>query len=275
MEKLREEHKFFTKLLSWFGGKGVIVFTMGKVGTLSIINSLDRLGIKHSHPHSLRVTRPGVHFIKDVPLSKLDIIFYLYKTIYKRIKVAIWKVYSKEIVIVTGVRDPFSRSISAFFEQSHYLKEDIDKLAYNKVHQLFRDYYLLDSTISWFDKEIFKVFGIDVYKYDFDINKGFCVIKKGKVRLFIYRLDKLNTLEVELKRFLSLDDFELHNTNIRSNNPDESLKQNNYNKLKKQYKFSKMEFNNISRSKFMVHFFTKKEIEGLRKKWTNEYKKND
>ena len=88
VENLRGQYGFFKKLRVWFGGRSVIVLTMGKVGTLTICNSLNRIGFQHVHPHSLYYTRPGVHFL-DIKLSPAQRLWYAYKTLMKRLKVRI------------------------------------------------------------------------------------------------------------------------------------------------------------------------------------------
>ena len=261
MNNLRKEHGFIDKFKVWFGNDSVIVFTMGKVGTLTICNSLDRVNIKHVHPHSLRYTQPGIHFLKNVNLSFLRKIFYFYKTISKRLKVNLWLGLSKEIIIITGVRDPFSRAISAFFEQSHYLGIDPDNMDYQKTYKEFLNYYDLEGTANWFDNEINETFNIDIYLEKFDREKGFQVINKGKVRMFIYRIDKLNSLEKELQLFIGNKKMVLESTNIT--NPS-----TNYTTLKSQYLYSTKEFESISKTRYLQHFYTSEEIGSLKKRWT-------
>ena len=84
------EHRFIDKLKVWFGANGIIVLTMGKVGTLTVCNSLEHAGFRSVHPHSLFFTRPGVHFI-DIALSPRQRLWYAYKTLTKRLKVALWR----------------------------------------------------------------------------------------------------------------------------------------------------------------------------------------
>ncbi|WP_299061918.1 putative capsular polysaccharide synthesis family protein [uncultured Polaribacter sp.] len=262
IDPLRKELNLIQKIKTWFGSNSVIVLTMGKVGTLTICNSLEKIDINHVHPHSLIHSYPGTHFLKNVKLPFSKHIYYTYKTITKRIKIKIWKLLSSEIVIVTGIRDPFSRYISAFFEQAHYLNYDTNK---NDIEDVIKklDYHGdFNSTFNWFDKEINKVFGIDVFKFNFDKEKGYSVITKGKVKLFIYRLDKLNDLEAELKDFIGSEKFKLISHNILDNNL-------NYLKLKDAYKFKKIEINEVVKSEFMKHFYKKDELNNLLDKWTN------
>ena len=164
---LRKQYNFIEKLKVWFGRKTAIVLTMGKVGTLTICNSIRYHGWKHVHPHSLYFSWPGVHFLK-VELSLIKKFFYFYKTFTKRLKVFFWSRTVGEIIIITGVRDPFSRPISAFFEQIHYRGGIADSLSFDEVLKSFEDLSYKCSTLDWFDLEVKRFTGIDIYDYSFE-----------------------------------------------------------------------------------------------------------
>lgn len=260
MEYLRNTLSLHKKIVTWFGKKGVIVFTMGKVGTLTICHSLHQIGINHVHPHSLRFTRPGVHFLRYVPLSFFEKLYFFWKTLLKRLKVWLWLRLKNEIIIITGLRDPFSRSISAFFEQSHYLNLDLKRMNFRSLNDYFNKYYSLDGTVNWFEEEIEKVFGINVYSYPFDKKRGFSVIQQGKIRIFLYRVDFLDQLEDELCLFLSQPNFKLLKANETSDTE-------NYVRFQNERKFSSDDFMRIRHKKFMNHFFLEDEIEDLKNRW--------
>jgi hypothetical protein len=257
---LRNELNFTQKLKTWFGNKSVIVLTMGKVGTLSISNSLRKIGFNHVHPHSLIYSYPGTHFLKNIKLPIHKHLYFIYKTFTKRIKVFFWKIFTKKIVIITGVRDPFSRYISAFFEQSHYLNFDTNIESNENILIKLIQHGNFESTLEWFDKEINKTFGINIYEHKFNKSKGYQIISKKNIEIFIFRLDKLNNLENELGDFLANKKFKLHSHNILENNL-------NYRKIKKSYKFDSSDFENALSSNYMKHFFDKQDIIKLREKW--------
>jgi hypothetical protein len=259
---LRKELNFLQKLRTWFGSKSVIVLTMGKVGTLSICNSLQKIDYKHVHPHSLVYSYPGTHFLKNIKLPFIKNLYFTFKTVLKKLKVYLWKAFTPEIVIITGVRDPFSRYISAFFEQSHYLNFDTVSNSMDMVKKKLHDHGNFESTLEWFEKEIKNVFGINIYDYNFDQNEGFSIIKKGKIKIFIYRLDKLDGLEEHLKVFLNSTGFKLISHNITENNL-------NYSKLKKEFKFNDVSFDKAKNSNYLNHFYSEQEICLLKNKWIN------
>lgn len=260
--ELRVQYGFFQKLRVWFGSRSVIVLTMGKVGTLTICNSLEQIGFRHAHPHSLYYTRPGVHFL-DIRLTLWQRIWYTYKTVTKRLKVFIWSALSSEIMIITGVRDPFSRAISAYFEQSHYFGGVPDDWSFSEIKEDFEKRACITATTTWFDKEIRRFSGIDVLNSDFPRDKGYKSYQKGSVSLFVYKMDSLNNLGPQIAEFLSVQDFSILPTN-ETGSSHNALK---YKEFARRYKFDREIANELIESDYMKTFFSTEDIATLLKRW--------
>jgi hypothetical protein len=262
LDILRKEYSTLGKLKVWFGRKSVIVFTMGKVGTLTVCNSLRAVGYKHVHPHSLRYTRPGVHFLK-INLSIAERFKYFIKTFLKRTKVWVWKKLKNEILIITGVRDPYSRNISAYFEQVHYLGGISPKATISQIRDQFDATCDFDAPINWFDKEVLQVTGINVFDYTFDKDKGLSIITKGKFKLLVFRIDKLNGLEHEISKFIGDENFRILSTN--SSDDGQYIKQ--LKEYKNKYKYEIDKVKKFSNSIYMSHFYKPEEIENFALRW--------
>ena len=262
-KNLRKELSLIGKFKTWYGKRSVIVLTMGKVGTLTICRSLDNLNYKHVHPHSLFFSYPGTHFLKNVELTKSKHYYFLLKSLFKRIKVFIWLKTCRSITIITGVRDPFSRFISAFFEQSHYLGINPINSSESYLLNKLENHGNFFSTFKWFDEEIKRILKIDIYDHPFDKKLGYSEIQSGKIKILIFRLDKLNLLEKQFQTFLDERDFKLTTENITENNP-------NYNLIKKKYKFDEERIDYACRSRYLNHFYTDEEITKLKDKWRSE-----
>ncbi|WP_417270763.1 putative capsular polysaccharide synthesis family protein [Celeribacter sp.] len=264
-ENLRKQYGFLKKLSVWFGGRSVIVLTMGKVGTLTICNSLDRIGFKHAHPHSLYYTRPGVHFL-NIKLTPAQTVWYAYKTFTKRLKVRIWSLLSNEIIIITGARDPFSRAISAYFEQSHYFGGIPKHWDFDEIREDFEKRAFLDATVSWFDKEIKQFSGIDVIGSDFPKELGYKTYQNGKLRLFVYRIDRLNDLGAQIGKFLGVPDFSI----CPANETSDSLNAEIYADFAKRYKFNRETAQNLTESNYIRTFYSDAEIAALLERWVDQ-----
>lgn len=259
---LRRQLNFKEKMNAWFHPNSVLVLTMGKVGTLTICNSLEVIGMHHAHPHSIRFTRSGVHFIK-IDHKLQEKLFYAYKTILKRLKVFIWKSLPRKKVIITGLRDPFSRAISAYFEQSHYFGGIKSEWSFDDIVRDFEERFLINATTAWFDSEILPLSQIDVYKESFPKQHGYAIYENAKFKIFLYRLDFLNDVELPLRDFLKRDDFKLQSVNLTETSPHAET----YLQFKKLYKFDVGVVNKILESKYMQHFYTDTERENLRERW--------
>lgn len=259
---LRVEHGFLDKLKVWFSNNSVIVLTMGKVGTLTVCNSLEQAGFGNVHPHSLFFTRPGVHFV-DIALTRRQRLWYAYKTFTKRIKVALWHFCSGEVLIISGVRDPFSRAISAYFEQSHYFGGIPDEWGYDDIKADFERRALFNSTTKWFDAEIKRFSGIDVLASDFDPALGYKVFGNRKVRLFVYRMEKLNELGPQIADFLGIEKFEI----LKTNDTSDSHNACKYMDFAKQYKYDAKLVKRLIETRYVQTFFTANEILALQSRW--------
>lgn len=82
---------------------------------------------------------------------------------------------------------------------------------------------------EWFDLEIKENFGIDVYGYDFDKERGFQIIRQDNVELLLMKLEKLDDCQEIIGEFVGAEDFKL----IKSNMGNNKLYKFAYNELKK------------------------------------------
>jgi hypothetical protein len=112
----------------------ILVFTMGKVGSSSMIYALKKKGFE--------VDRGYKENIKELsPLAD-------YQAVY------------------TLVRDPIARNVSCYFE-TYGEKALKHKLSLEAIKCDFR--FAIDDTypLTWFDDVFFPIIGIDVYKYSY------------------------------------------------------------------------------------------------------------
>ena len=201
----------------------IMVFNAGKVGSISVYNSMMRYNIAARQTHALAY-RPEY---MDESI----------KGFYEEFK---RKLSSYEFVkVISGVREPIIRDISHIFENIYFpfakLYENFTPNFYESVNQCLCDNFIKEISywgesptsihqyirmggkhggeFEWFNTEMKDVYGIDVYSYPFDREKGYTVIKQGNVELFLYKLEKLNSLEAVLGEFIGMEGFKL----IRAN----------------------------------------------------------
>lgn len=204
----------------------IIVFTMSKVASSSVLFSLERSGLPlnvfHIHslqPHKLaknaEIYKSNWH--KGHNPRHLWHSQYLLSLLDKGIGGKKWKV-------ITLVRDPVARAISHFFEILH--------LQYNY------NYYEKSKTLSteqivselipiflnecdkhhvpseWFETELKGVFDVDVYRHPFDPAQGYQIYSSDKAQVLLIRLESLNKCApAAFKEFMGIENFQISKSN--------------------------------------------------------------
>ncbi len=189
-----------------------------------------------------------------------------------------------EIKIISGIREPIERIISQnwehisipFLYNDTFIPDILDSQDKHFITELVQyentsgmkydctSCFYLDIA-DWFNDHIKKVFGIDVFSYEFDKEKGYSIIKKDNISIFIYRLDKLDKLEKEIREFTGKNSLILKKGNIAS----EKKYIFAYKEYLQHIKIKKNFFNTLFFSKGMTHFYTEGECEKYKNKWQN------
>jgi len=244
--------------------KPILVFTMAKVGSLSVYFSLKKWINKESifHIHSLNEeeVKEGVQMCFEnnmFPGSKSPV-FLINRKIIKK---------GKPFKIICLFRDPLERNVSAFFDvfELHTgTKTTNYKGDFESLKGLYHEKLKHEFPINWFEKQFFEATKINVYSYDFNKEKGYQLIEKGNIELLLLNSNIADSLKEELiSDFCDLESFTLKNRNVSS-------KKNyaaDYNDFKNKIKFSKEYLNRLYDSKYAQHFFTEKHIRNQIEKW--------
>lgn len=110
------------------------------------------------------------------------------------------------IRIITMVREPISRNISAFFQHNNYSDSmDIEDQVIDYLDKLS----LENRPFSWFAFEFEKFTGIDIYQHRFNRDQGYLVIKKEGMEILCLQMEKMKQNEDIIGKFLSIDNFHL------------------------------------------------------------------
>lgn len=264
----------------------LLIYQMGKVGSSTIQKSLDslNLGMPIFHVHYLSESRVEdlekerrIYFrTEKYGLLKRPWLYqYLRKALSNRFDGQKWK-------IISLTRDPIARNLSAFFEnleftqinengsylvESAYYKIRALKVNINNLENLvslFFDRLYHESPLDFFDRELKKVFGIDVYSSEFPKSKGYKVYEGEKADALIIRLENLNQCgQLAFKKFFNIDSVNLIGSNIGSEKEYATL----YSRFKKDIRFPDSYINKLYQSKYVQHFYSDEEIKQFRYKW--------
>ena len=147
---------------------------MGKVGSATIKNSLENLGLANPIYHVHFLSWEGLKEAEDYCVSRSNGNVPEHIIIGKRLRYQIdrdngirrWK-------IITLAREPVAREISNIFENMELILPNSNNThANNKFSEIYD--YLIERfdnfdessnyVCNWFDKEIKSVFGIDIYR---------------------------------------------------------------------------------------------------------------
>jgi len=242
----------------------VIVYQMGKVASSSIASSLKMRGdMDVFHTHSLNADR--IRALNEFKVSKgwsgmvndSNKTSALYKTI---------KNENKKISVITMVREPIGRNISAFFQNLHIIfrNGEIGGLCQSQLAESFISRYPHRIPIEWFDKELKECLGVDVYKVSFPKKKGAIIINDGRYDVLIMRHDIPDFVKQDyIGRLLHITDVKITPKNIGKEKSYALI----YKDFIEQVTMSDAYLSEMLDSKYAKHFFEKRELELLKIRW--------
>ena len=259
--------------LSLLFGRTVFIFQMGKVGSISLKHAIQR----YKQDKYLLFVHDHRVFIRD---------YFLIGQRNNRLKIFIVLWCAKlgfPIKIVTLIREPIARNVSAFF-YFHYASflPFLHKKPLEEIVELFltdsRPSYLRAPqafpvqsrmaeclfTLNWFDQFFRPVTGIDVYKKPFPIDRKWQVYKKGGLKVLLYRNDLELSQQTELiSRFLGIELDEIKRENLTKDHSYAEI----YHRFCESVKLPESYIRRVHDSKFARHFWHPEELEAAADKW--------
>ena len=251
--------------------QAVLIYSVGKVGSTTLVDSICQYGIFASHCHEL----------SSLPIVNSDKKLNTYK------KEAINNFHGK---IIIPIREPVARDISQYFQllKAHFqvLINDYD---INSLYGGFIKIYwesLVNETnynmnsgiqntllnnvdkgpeFDWFDWELKRNFGFDIYSEKFNQEEGYSIYNlKNEVELMVIQLEKMNNLEIIIGKFLGIPEFKLLKSNYGSMKEYDFI----YQEFKKKIQFPKeyLDFY-YQNNKGMNHFYSKEQQKVFYNKW--------
>lgn len=188
------------------------------------------------------------------------------------------------VKLIMGVRDPIKQNLSTLFQWQHFLW-DLEEywIDGGDAEKIFNNYIIRSSdntACAWeclrkklktsflvqdfFDEQFYPFWGVDLYQYPFDTEKGFSIYHLDKqLDVMVYQLEKLNFLEEEIGRFLEIEHYKL----ITSNDSAEKWYQPYYNNMKKMMSIPEQYFNECYNGKYIKYFYSKADINKFKKEW--------
>lgn len=203
-----------------------LVYQMGKVGSSTVVRTLD--GLRMPAPvvrvHSLNPSkvernietlRKSLGYLQEHVVTSLVLVR----------KQLNWGEFPCNVITLT--REPVSRAVSfAFQDWKRQLPEvtDLDELNSERMIELVKEKLQPGSIHAdpgqWFERELESVFGIDVTSVPYDFERGYVKIRRGPVEVLVIRMEDLNrSLEAGLADLYDLDrqDVRMRPSNVGGN----------------------------------------------------------
>jgi hypothetical protein len=248
----------------------IFVYTPAKVGSMSIYRSLlsQYKGVVVKGHYFFQTFEEGLNHGTPRTSVRSEQVEKWSSQIIRLYKYAIKE--KKELNVITLIREPISRNISAFF--SNFERDVGVPFAQSKFTTTqLKDIFLSCDTggnyhfwiLDWFDKNIKNILGIDVFAYPFPQN-GYAIYKKQNIRLLIMKLETPDDLKVEaIKEFLGLKEFCL----FKFHTADQQEYADAYKDFKTKIKLPADYVEKMTVSELVNHFYSEDEIQTMINKW--------
>lgn len=250
LQKAKTIHETKQKILQTQRNPIVLVLTPPKAGAHTLMKTFAHVG----QPFHMLWHSPDF-FIKDECLKK--------NATYK---------------IIASVREPISRDISSLYQglecivaspmidslnlhelSPHFLTDGGDaQLVFDRV---FNSTAGKDSIGEFFD--LFNQHILDVLAHPFDKEKGYTIIKQGQIEVFVFQLEKMDSLAHELADWLgiTIDTF------LHENTADGKWTQSSYQHAKTNLKIDHDYFQKCFSYNWVNHFYSDEDIAKFKAKW--------
>jgi hypothetical protein len=220
--------------------KTVLVYQMGRVGSNRIVTALREAGFNPLHVHYFM--NQGEFGTEKLPPDSLQS----------------WK-------IITPVRDPIARNISAFFMQSRdpnhkvtYLDSDREQRRFELSLRKFLRAYPHNWAEQWFDKEFLPATGINPFLTPFPKLESYQIVKDFHEVLF------LRTEDLDLLGATAISNFVGKSISLPSGYEERSKE---YKYFLRNVQLPDWYISRMYSSEWVRHFYTTQEIYGFAEKW--------
>lgn len=243
----------------------IIVYQMGKVASSSVYQSLKSTpGCTPFHVHRLnpenmeKVRLEHKRLGNAQPHEKISLM--LYDRLVKNA--------DQPTLIISLVREPIGRNISAFFQNLGTFFKSADAhsaVEMDKLISRFLEKYPHDVPLTWFDDEMKATTGIDVYSKPFPIEEGHVTFNADPFRLLVMRHNLADEVKQQsIRKFLNEESFQL----TRHNEASAKTYSDSYKSFIKRVTITDSYAERMLSSRYAQHFYSDQEREELFAKWT-------
>lgn len=261
-DKLKLAYQDF-KLSNLDRGEPILIFTMAKVGSLSVYSSIK----KHSNFSTFHI-----HSLDENEVKEGDEVCFkngIYPDSHSPVPLINRKIINNQqpYKIISLFRNPVDRNLSAFFD-AFKLYTGVMPMNYKGSMSMLKDIYFQKLPhlypINWFSKQFFSGTGINIYDHAFDKEKKYSIYQYENVELLMmdcYLEDKEK--ERLISEFTKINNFSISNTNVTSESKSADL----YKNFKNEVRFDKGYLDSLLDTPYVKHFFNEEDKEKTYNKW--------
>lgn len=237
----------------------VLVHQMGKVASKTFENTLitnPGLLVLHSHRMEPKQSQYMLDYYLQINQPRYALREIYWQSIYQFIHT-----HNVPIYLISAMRDPIARNISAYFQNLHMTEPKCDDL----IKHFFKT-YPHNVPLEWFDRELVQAFGIDVFFQKFNKSRGWDILQQNNIHCLIVTAEADDREKIHaLHEFLDIDCNSLLHANIGAKKDYASI----YQKFTSTVKFPESYIKKMLGSRLTKHFYTKKQINTFKQRWRN------
>ncbi|MFK7977007.1 MAG: putative capsular polysaccharide synthesis family protein [Halioglobus sp.] len=261
----------------------VVVLQMGKVGSSSVVRTLEAGLTDHfvHHVHFLsdefiervegqfkaaKSAKRGYHLDQHVAASR-----YLNKYLTRDLA-------GKKPLLVSLVRDPVARNLSAFFQafpvyfasphQQRNATGSMAEFSADELERMFLDEfgeYRHNLPLTWFDEHIKAGFGLDIFADTFDQEAGYSLFENDQCSLLVLTVESLpDSLVAGMSALLGVKSIEV----LRDNTATDKAYGDAYQQFMRTVRLSEEYLDRMYDSDFAKFFYPPDSIAKFRARWT-------
>ena len=244
----------------------IVIHSPGKVGSSSVFHTLkNNINRIHSEVGNLYHTH-NLNFVNLKNLKKELIARNLSTAGHIEDGFNVLKLMrNREIDFITLTRSPIERNLSAYFENHLFLSSfKYDEISVQDHIELFTEKYPHNVILKWFDLNIKKPIGIDVYESDFPVDIGYRIYEHQGSRLLVLKCELSDkTKKQVIEEYLQVEGLDWANENMGKNKDYSTI----YEEFKSKIKLSKKYIDKMIQSKYCRHFYSEEEILLMKNRW--------
>jgi hypothetical protein len=258
------------------GAEPLLVYQMGKVGSASVLEALrERLpdrDVLHVHflaPEKL-AAEERMYRERFARSGRIDGHHFVALRLRARLEAS----RGRRWQIVTLVRDPVARNLSAFFQTlEHAAPELSERIARGENagiadalrRQLEATPWWWRDPLEWFDEELRAVFGVDAFAEPFPRERGWQILRAPRADVLLLRMEDLSRVAGEaFGAFLGVTDLALARRNAGDDKPYAAA----YRLLSEGTSLDEELLEAIYGGWRIRHFYTDVEIARMRARWS-------